>query len=547
MPEDEQLKRLNAARFQLDVMGVAGIIVARTDAEAANLLESMGDERDQPFVVGSTVIDVPSYKLGYLCVLKCLFEAGVEEINGHLLYAITEEDYDEAKIWVESSGLSKIVAELVETYWRNPNVDIDQVVDSFVEVWYARAVPKTFSQAVADIIEARTEEGETLPISVEQWNSFAGGASLRRAKAKAIEFGIDTVWDAEHARTPEGYYQVKGGIAFAVVKSLAAAPFADILWMETKTADLADANEFAEAIHAVYPGKMLAYNLSPSFNWDTTGMSEEEMRAFPDELAKLGFVFNFITYGGHQIDGLAGEEFAQELQEEGMLALARLQRKFRLTESPFSKPQTLAGGPRLDGALAASSGRTATTKAMGKGSTQFQHSVQTEGPPGLLQDWLNVWLSHYYPYADGFKVELRPHRAGSDLLELRVLDSIGEKCANVIFGTIQDRRSRTILAVRDQNTFDEGLRRKRLMTLMHVFLIHRYKCASVHYMSPTEDNQRQTQSMIALGIYSTVNNEVGEIIVADVNAHGVSALVDPESEALVSLIEKSPQLDMAST
>ena len=97
--------------------------------------------------------------------------------------------------------------------------------------------------------------------------------------------------------------------------------------METKTADLEDARRFAQAIHAEYPDKMLAYNLSPSFNWDTTGLSDDEMRRFPEELGKLGFVFNFITYGGHQIDGLAAEEFATALREDGMLALARLQRK----------------------------------------------------------------------------------------------------------------------------------------------------------------------------------------------------------------------------
>ncbi len=192
--------------------------------------------------------------------------------------------------------------------------------------------------------------------------------------------GIHVIWDCELPKTPEGYYQISGGIDYAIAKSLAVAPFADILWMETKTADLADARSFAEAIHAVYPDKMLAYNLSPSFNWDTTGMSDDEMRRFPEELGKLGFVFNFITYGGHQIDGLAAEEFATALKQDGMLALARLQRKFRLLESPYRTPQTLVGGPRLDGALMASSGRTATTKAMGKGSTQFQHLVQTEVP-----------------------------------------------------------------------------------------------------------------------------------------------------------------------
>ncbi len=129
---------------------------------------------------------------------------------------------------------------------------------------------------------------------------------------------------------------------------------------------------------------MLAYNLSPSFNWDTTGMSDDQMRVFPLELGKLGYVFNFITYGGHQVDGMAAEEFATALNQDGMLSLARLQRKLRLVESPYKTPQTLVGGPRLDGALMACSGRTATTAAMGKGSTQVQHLVQTEVPVRLL-------------------------------------------------------------------------------------------------------------------------------------------------------------------
>ena len=174
-----------------------------------------------------------------------------------------------------------------------------------------------------------------------------------RSARKRTRWDCDAVWDCELPRTPEGYYQVRGGIDYAIAKSLAVAPFADMLWMETKTADLDDAEKFAEAIHAEFPDKMLAYNLSPSFSWDTTGMTDEQMRRFPEELGKLGFVFNFITYGGHQIDGLAAEEFATALKQDGMLALARLQRKFRLLESPYRTPQTLVGGPRIDGALMA--------------------------------------------------------------------------------------------------------------------------------------------------------------------------------------------------
>ena len=308
-------------------------------------------------------------------------------------------------------------------------------------------------------------EGEPVEMSVDDWRRFAARASLYAAREKAQELGVDVGLGLRaRPRRPKGYYQVRGGIPYAIAKSLAAAPFADILWMETKTADLADAREFAEAIHAEFPDKMLAYNLSPSFNWDTTGMSDEEMRSFPEELGKMGFVFNFITYGGHQIDGVAAEEFATALKQDGMLALARLQRKMRLVESPYRTPQTLVGGPRSDAALAASSGRTATTKAMGKGSTQHQHLVQTEVPKKLLEEWLAMWSEHYQ-LPGKLRVQLRPQRAGSELLELGIYDEGEEKLANVIFAPIQDRRGRSILTVRDQNTFAEQLRKKRLMTL----------------------------------------------------------------------------------
>ncbi|MCA9808696.1 MAG: isocitrate lyase, partial [Candidatus Dadabacteria bacterium] len=286
-----------------------------------------------------------------------------------------------------------------------------------------------------------------------------------------------------------------------------------------------------------YPDKMLAYNLSPSFNWDTTGMTEDQMREFPKEIGKLGFVFDFITYGGHQIDGLAAEEFSMALKQDGMLALARLQRKLRLIDSPYRTPQTLVGGPRLDGALAASSGRTATTVAMGKGSTQVQHLVETEVPPRILEDWLELWSEHY-GIPGKLTVKLRPHTAGSELLELSVLDDMKNKLANVIFSTIHDRWGSNFISIRDQNTFDDKLRQKRLMTLIHLFLIHRYKGVSIHYVSPTDDNQKQAQGMKALGIYDEVNTEVGHIIVARVNADRIKELLGSDLTELKNFIAK---------
>jgi isocitrate lyase len=538
---DEQIKRLNAARFQLDVMGVPGIVVARTDAEAATLLDSRGDERDQPFILGSTNVNMPSYKAGFLALVRRFFKEGASQINGHLLYAVPEDEYEAADAWLERTGLAGLVADAAASLAKSPDVSADAVFDTvtsrFVEAWAAEAGLETYSEAVGDVLEFQISEGEMPDMSVEDWRAFGRTAPLYTARRKARSLGVNIVWDCEHAKTPEGYYQVRGGIDYAIAKSLSAAPFADILWMETKTANLADARRFAEAVHAAYPDKMLAYNLSPSFNWDSTGMSDEEMKRFPEELGKMGFVFNFITYGGHQIDGVAAEEFATALKQDGMLALARLQRKIRLLESPYRTPQTLVGGPRLDAALSASSGRTATTKAMGKGSTQHQHLIQTEVPKKLLEEWLVMWTEHYRLPAR-LSVELRPQRAGSELLELAIRNEEGEKEANVVFAPIHDRRGRSILSVRDQNTFDEMLRKKRLMTLIHLFLVKRYQVDSVHYVTPTEDNQYQTAKMKSHGIFSEVSTEVGQIIVADVNHPRIDELLAPDRVMLGKMIRK---------
>jgi len=538
---DEQIKRLNAARFQLDVMNVPGLIVARTDAEAATFLEGRGDERDHPFVLGATNVDLPSYKIGYVTILRKLRELGVDDARGHLLFKISAEEFDQASAWLAQTGMAHVLELSAQEYRQagGPSAEalLESVETRYLEAWLAEADLASYPQAVADVLEFRAGEGESFDMSSGEWLTFANQTSFHAARSRARSMGIDITWDCEASKTPEGFYQVQGGIDYAIARSLAVAPFADLLWMETKTADLADARRFAEAVHAEFPTKMLAYNLSPSFNWDTTGMSDEEMRRFPEELGKLGFVFNFITYGGHQIDGMAAEEFATALKQDGMLSLARLQRKIRLLESPYRTPQTLVGGPRSDAALMASSGGTAATKAMGQGSTQHQHLVQTEVPTKLLEEWLAMW-TRYHQIPDSLRVGLRPHTAGSELLELTLSNESGDKVANIIFAVIADRRGRNILSVRDQNTFDSALRQKRLMTLNHLFLVHRYKIWAVHYVSPTDDNRYQAQKMKSHGLFSDVHDEIGHIIVADVSAEGVKALLGIDRDRLNSLIQR---------
>lgn len=542
VPVDEQIKRLNAARFQLDIMKVPGIIVARTDAEAATFLDGRGDERDHHFILGATNTNIPNYKTAFLAIMRQFHSNGVPEINGHLMYRISDQAYAEADQWLKKNGLSAEIDAAIKALPNHNSVVINAALDAaatrLLELWQMEASMKTYGEAVADVMAFHLDEGAELSMTIEEWHAFVEESSFVEARQKARSMGFNIIWNCDIARTPEGYYQVRGGIPYAIAKSLAVAPFADILWMETKTADLQDAKVFADAIHAVYPEKMLAYNLSPSFNWDTTGMSEDEMRRFPEELGKMGFVFNFITYGGHQVDGMAGEEFARALKEDGMLALARLQRKLRLIDSPYKTPQSYVGGPRSDAGLMASSGGTATTKAMGKGSTQFQHLIETEVPPKRLEEWLKHWAAHYQ-IDSSLRVTLRPHTAGSELLELKLTDKDGSNMANIIFAVLQDRRERNMLSIRDQNTFNEEFRKKRLMTLITLFLIHRYKAVSVHYVTPTEDNLYQAEGMQGLGLYEEIRTEIGEIIVAQVNLERIKELVKPDSEELKKLVTKS--------
>jgi isocitrate lyase len=175
---------------------------------------------------------------------------------------------------------------------------------------------------------------------------------------------------------------------------------------------------------------------------------------------------------------------------------------------------------------------------MGKGSTQFQHLVQTEVPTKLLEEWLAEWSKHC-DYPAKIRIQLRPHTAGSELLELSVLNQLsGEKLANVVFAYIQDRRGRGILSIRDQNTL-APVRKKRLMMVVQLFLIHRYNASSVHYVTPTEDNEFQTQSMKSVGIFSEVHTEIGQIIVAQVSKEHVAELLKPDRVLLLEIIRKT--------
>jgi isocitrate lyase len=127
-------------------------------------------------------------------------------------------------------------------------------------------------------------------------------------------------------RTPEGFFVVRAGIEAAIARSLAYAPYADLLWFETSKPDLEEARIFAEAIHREYPGKLLAYNCSPSFNWKRN-LDDETIAKFQRELGAMGYKFQFITLAGFHALNASMFELARDFAREGMTAYVRLQEK----------------------------------------------------------------------------------------------------------------------------------------------------------------------------------------------------------------------------
>jgi len=318
VPIQEHINRLVAIRVQFDIMGVNNIIVARTDSEAATLLTSNIDPRDHPFILGST-----NPKLRHLVV-------------------VLEEAL--------RSGKS---------------------VDAIESNWIKEANIKTYSEAVADVLRAAGKPKDVL----DKWLASADQLSNDNARTLAKSLGADVFWDWDAPRVREGYYKVRGGTKYAIARSVAFAPFTDLLWMESAAPILAQANEYASGVKSKVPEAMLAYNLSPSFNWDAAGLSDGDMREFIKRLGGLGFVWQFITLGGFHSNALGIDVFARNYAEQGIYAyVSGVQRKERENGVETLQHQKWSGAQYVD-SLIGTAVAGASTLAMGSGVTedQFKH------------------------------------------------------------------------------------------------------------------------------------------------------------------------------
>ena len=246
MPISEHINRLVAMRLQCDIMGVSNLVIARTDSEAATLLTTNIDPRDHAFILGSTNPDL-------LPLNDLMLAAELEGKSGSALQKIEDE-------WTQAAGL------------------------------------KTYPTALAEALTAQgVSQGKVQEFTAKLAKLHLGRPAALQLAQK--EYGLKQAphFDWDSPRTREGYFRYQGGTSCAINRAVAFAPYADLLWMETKSPIYAQAKEFAEGVHKERPGHWLAYNLSPSFNWEKAGMGEKETRDYVWELGKLGFIFQFIT------------------------------------------------------------------------------------------------------------------------------------------------------------------------------------------------------------------------------------------------------------
>lgn len=212
VPIGEHINRLVAIRAQYDIMGVENIVVARSDAEAATLLTSNIDTRDHEFVVGATNPNLPP-------LATVMNEAEAAGKSGDALQAVEEE-------------------------------------------WTAKAGLKLYGVAVAEELRKAGKAS-----AADEFLSKIHFKSNAEARAIAKSYGVEIFWDWDICRVREGYYRYEGGTEAATARAIAFAPYADMLWMETKKPILAQAEQFSKGVLSVHPNSLLCYNLSPSFNW----------------------------------------------------------------------------------------------------------------------------------------------------------------------------------------------------------------------------------------------------------------------------------------
>ncbi|MBI3265566.1 MAG: isocitrate lyase [Chlamydiae bacterium] len=344
----EHEDRLVAVQLIADMMGVDLVIVARTDMEAAKLLDTNIHPSDHAFITGTTNEELESLN----DVIKRAQEEGktpkqLEEITKAWLKEANLVTYaDAVEAIVSKNGISPIDSDALEL-WRAVNHPLEEVSVEVAEkiaqklgfdlVKFIETNPQrdpsylnALQNAVRDFL--KTQSGKENLLSF--WNAIhdrTRGLSWDAAKAFANVLGYDPKWSAEKPRTREGFYQlnakrekygIRYGIMMSIVRLWHYAPRAHVLWVETGNPDVKDAATIAKYVHKKFPKKWLAYNCSPSFVWSNF-MTPDEIAQFQRKLGELGYVWVFITLAGIHIDAFTTDRLAKLTRTGGPLALIK--------------------------------------------------------------------------------------------------------------------------------------------------------------------------------------------------------------------------------
>ncbi|MHB8619383.1 MAG: isocitrate lyase [Chloroflexota bacterium] len=355
---EEHIKRLNEVRLQLDVMGLDTLICARTDAEAAEFITSNLDERDHPFILGVTNFAAgPYHEVIHQARMRGASEEEVETIHGN---------------WKRQAGLMTLGEAVAQEIERGGSGAATSAAD-----W--RAATSNGSHAA---LRARAHALGIAVYSFAEWRALS---------AAGFQLPHRTVlWDCELARTEElGYtlYMIGSGLPMAIARSKAYLPYADMFWMEQHQPDVEQTRRWAAALNEHSnelgtPPPLLANNVSPSFYWraahDGLSMTDEELRAFLGEQARAGVQFQFITYGGSQVDHYGMQRFLEGpdgFLANGMLAWANFQDESLGAGSPFVKHSQQWAGVGWNAARDAAGRGASVASPTGERDTMRQFAV----------------------------------------------------------------------------------------------------------------------------------------------------------------------------
>ncbi|KAL7805208.1 methylisocitrate lyase [Trichoderma aethiopicum] len=323
VPTGEHINRLNAARFQWDVMSSENLVIARTDSESGRLLSSAIDVRDHEFILG-------------------IADPSVEPL-AETLQAMEAKGATGAEI------------------------------DAFEAKWVTSSRLVTFDEAA---VEHMQKEGVAQAKIDEYLSATAAdrdmGISRRRAlAAQYTKTPVYFSWDVP--RTREGYYHFRAGMEAATKRALAFAPFADLLWVETGDPNVEVAAKLGRTVRAAHPGKVLVYNLSPSFNWMAHGFTDETLKSFIWDIAKEGFTLQLVSLAGLHSTATITNELAKKFKTDGMKAYVELvQRREKELGCDVLTHQKWSGASYIDGILGAIQSGSSSSKSMGDGNTEGQ-------------------------------------------------------------------------------------------------------------------------------------------------------------------------------